>query len=123
MLNIRHETLKTRRKHSLFANNLLFTKYIHTAMRVPVDNAQKEYEPSKIISEISSTTTKKVFPFYRLTILLTQAKCATSEKLAFVYDTVKHGIQYFAIKRDKENRFYRSPIVSYCLFVPYVSGS
>ena len=42
---------------------------------------------------------KKVFPFRRLTILLTQAKCATSEKLAFVYDTVKHGIQYLAIKR------------------------
>jgi hypothetical protein len=99
MLNIRPETLKTRRKHSLFANNLLFIKNINAAMWVPVNDEQKEYESSKIISEISSTTTKKVFPFRRLTILLTQAKCATSEKLAFVYDTVKHGIQYFAIKR------------------------
>ena len=65
----------------------------------PVNDEQKEYESSKIKSEISSTTTKKVFAFRRLTILLMQAKCATSEKLAFVYDTVKHGIQYLAIKR------------------------
>ena len=99
MLNVRPETLKTRRKHSLFANNLLFTKNINAAMWVPVNDEPKEYESSKIISEISLTTTKKVFPLCRLTILLTQAKCATSEKLAFVYDTVKHGIQYLAIKR------------------------
>lgn len=99
MLNIRPETLKTRRKHSLFANNLLFTKNINAAMWVPVNDEQKEYESSKIISEISLTTTKTVFPLCRLTILLTQAECATSEKLDFVYDTVKHGIQYFAIKR------------------------
>ena len=99
MLNVRPETLKTRRKHSLFANNLLFTKNINAAMWVPVNDEPKEYESSKIISEISLTTTKKVFPLCRLTILLTQAECATSEKLAFVYDTVKHGIQYVAIKR------------------------
>ena len=42
---------------------------------------------------------RKVFYFDSLTILIRQAKCATSEKLAFVNDTVRYGIQYFAIQR------------------------
>ena len=40
----------------------------------------------------------KVFYLDSLTILIRQAKCATSENLTFVNDTVRHGIQYFAIQ-------------------------
>ena len=44
------------------------------------------------------TSMRKVFYFDSLTILIRQAKCATSENLTFVNDTVRHGIQYFAIQ-------------------------
>ncbi|OUT71047.1 MAG: hypothetical protein CBB70_01450 [Planctomycetaceae bacterium TMED10] len=56
-------------------------------------------DSQKFEKKLLSLIKKKVFLFCRLTILSPQAKCATSEKLAFVYDTVKHGIQYFAIQR------------------------
>ncbi len=55
---------------------------------------------------VHKNSTKKVFYFDSLTILIRQAKCATSEKLAFVNDTVRHGIQYFAIQRIECYLFY-----------------
>ena len=64
-----------------------------------IEDQRREFEYSKIVSVIWMTPKEKFFLLYRLTILSAQAKCATSEKLAFVYDTVKHGIQYFAIQR------------------------
>ena len=55
---------------------------------------------------VRKTSMRKVFYFDSLTILIRQAKCATSEKLAFVNDTVGYGIQYFAIQRIECYLFY-----------------